>query len=79
MQIIPAECRYLGLFVMAEVYHSRRLCCAASYELMMNGRRERWREEEEEEGERKKVGSCRAKAERDGQERETESEISPRH
>lgn len=30
-------------------------------------------------GERKKAGSCRAKAERDGQERETESEISPRH
>lgn len=43
----------MGLFVMAEVYHSRRLCCAASHELMMNGRRERWREEEEE-GEREK-------------------------
>lgn len=43
----------MGLFVMAEVYHSRRLCCAASHELMMTGRRERWREEEEKERERK--------------------------
>lgn len=36
MQIAPAECRYLGLFVMVEVYHSARLDCAASHELMMN-------------------------------------------
>lgn len=40
MQIIPAECRYLGLFVMVEVYHSLRLCCAASHELMMNAGRD---------------------------------------
>lgn len=26
----------MGLFVMVEVYHSLRLCCAASHELMMN-------------------------------------------
>lgn len=43
MQIIPAECRYMGLFVMVEVYHSG----SASHELMMNGRRERWREREQ--------------------------------
>lgn len=36
MQIIPAECRYLGLFVMVEVYHSVRLRRAAWHELMMN-------------------------------------------
>lgn len=39
MQISPAECRYLGLFVMVEVYHSARLDCAASHELMMNAGR----------------------------------------
>lgn len=40
MQIAPAECRYLGLFVMVEVYHSARLHCAASHELMMKAGRD---------------------------------------
>lgn len=43
MQLAPAECRYLGVFVMVEVYHSARLYCAASHELMMNARRDRER------------------------------------
>lgn len=38
------------MFVMVEVYHSLRLCCAASHELMMNGRRDRERERERAEG-----------------------------
>lgn len=46
MQLIPAECRYLGLFVMVEVYHSLRLCCAALHELMMNERTDRQKERE---------------------------------
>lgn len=41
MQITPAECRYLGGFVMVEVYRSARLYCAASHELMMNAGRDR--------------------------------------
>lgn len=57
MQIIPAECRYLGLFVMVEVYHSLWLCWAASHELMMNGRRDGKRE-------RERADSCRETAER---------------
>lgn len=52
MQIIPAECRYLGLFVMVEVYHSLRRRCAAWHELMMNAGRDRRRE-------RERADSCR--------------------
>ncbi len=40
----------MGLFVMVEVYHSLRLCCAASHELMMNVRRNK--------GEGERVDSC---------------------
>lgn len=58
MKIIPAECRYLGLFVMVEVYHSLRLCWAASHELMMNARRYRMREIEQREmqGDNREMG-----------------------
>lgn len=59
MQIIPAECRYLGLFVMVEVYHSLRLCCAASHELMMNGRDGGEREREGREMQRADIQSDR--------------------
>lgn len=74
MQIIPAERRYLGMFVMVEVYHSVRLCRTASHELMMNARRDR-----------KKRGKERGQtaAERrqgDGREnRKRESEISQKY
>lgn len=58
----------MGLFVMVEVYHSPRLCCAASHELMMNGRRDRKREKERAEG-------CGETTENE----KRESEISQRH
>lgn len=62
MQIIPAECRYLGLFVMVEVYHSVRLRRAAWHELMMNAAgRDRG-------SERERPDSCRRRH-RDGQAR----------
>lgn len=72
MQIIPAECRYSGLFVMVEVYHSLRLCCAASHELMMNTGRDR-------KSERERADSCREATERRTGEQKCESEISQRH
>lgn len=71
MQIIPAECRYLGLFVMVEVYHSLRLCCAASHELMMNAGGDG-------KSERERADSCREATQRQTGEQWRESEISRR-
>lgn len=62
----------MRLFVMVEVYHSLRLCCAASHELMMNGRGDRKRE-------RERADSCREMTERRTGKEKHESEISQRH